>query len=132
MRSNPVWHDLQPQPGKQTEPSTIKHRWQNAPLIPHFYDTICSSLLQFGPHFYNLLHTFTICSTLLQFAPHFYNLLLTFTICSSLLQFDPHFYNLVLTFTICSSLLQFVPHFYNLLLTFIIFLHTFIICSTLL
>ena len=50
-------------------------------------------------HSFTLLHCFTICSTLLQFAPLFYNLLHSFTICSTLLQFAPLFYNLLHDFT---------------------------------
>ena len=54
-----------------------------------FHDfTICSTILQFAPRFYNLLHDVTICSTILQFALRFYNLLHDFTICSTILQFD--------------------------------------------
>ena len=69
--------------------------------------TICPTLLQFAPLFYNLPHSFTICSTLLQFAPLFYNLLHSFTICSTLLQFPPLFYNFFHDFTISSTMLQF-------------------------
>ena len=71
-------------------------------FAPHFI--IFSTLLQFAPNFFNLLHTFIICKNvaLLQFVPHFYNLLHTFIICSTLLQFAPHF-------TICSTLLLFAP-----------------------
>ena len=43
----------------------------------------------------HLLHNFTICSTILQFAPRFYNLLHDFTICSTILQFAPRLYNLL-------------------------------------
>ena len=90
--------------------------------------TICSTILQFAPRFYNLqfsprfynlLHDFTICSTILQFAPRFYNLLHDFIICSTLTIFStilqPLFYNLLHSFTICSTILQFAPRFYNLL-----------------
>ena len=56
--------------------------------------TICSTILQFAPRFYNLLHDFTICSTILQFA-----------IFSTILQFAPRFYNLLHDFIICSTIL---------------------------
>ena len=82
---------------------TLAYSCPNAPRYSSLYDFV----IQFAPHFYNVLHTFTICYTLFQFAPHFYNLL-------HILQFAPHFYNYLNDFTIFSSL--------NLLHTFITWL----------
>ena len=102
-------------------------------FAPHFNDF--TTLLQFPPHFYNLLHTgifffmfaiyficcnfpysfifFIIFSTLLYFSPHFYKILHDLSIFSV--------YNVFLTFKIDSTLLQFDLNLSNYLHTFMTF-----------